>query len=75
MIPYETHDNDTCQMFWNQNTLSIRYATAETGLPFTPSVKANRYIVARIVDLRLRSSVLLKHIKTDDVCFCAWSWL
>ncbi|MGP4987866.1 hypothetical protein [Pseudoalteromonas nigrifaciens] len=64
-LPYETHDNDTCQMFWNQNTLSIRYATAETGLPFTPSVKANRYIVARIVDLRLRSSVLLKHIKTD----------
>lgn len=64
-LQYGTPNYESCQLFWNQNTLSIRYATAETGLPFKPSVKANRYIVARIVDLRLGSSILLKHIKTD----------
>lgn len=60
-----TPEYDGCQMFWNQNTFYIRYATAETGLPFTPSIKANKYIVARIMEPRLRSSILLKHIKTD----------
>lgn len=64
-LQYGTPNYESCQIFWNQNTFSIRYATAETGLPFKPSVKANRYIVARIVDLRLGSSILLKHIKTD----------
>lgn len=64
-VQHGTPEYEGCQMFWNQNTFYIRYATAETGLPFTPSIKANKYIVARIMEPRLRSSILLKHIKTD----------
>ncbi|EPR7484011.1 hypothetical protein ACU8KO_002636 [Vibrio alginolyticus] len=56
---------DGCQMFWTQNTLPVRYATAEEGLPFEPSVKAEKYIVVRITDARYRSAVLLPFLQTD----------
>ena len=56
---------DGCQIFWTQNTQPIRYATIDKGTPFTPSIKAKRYIVAKITDARFRSAVLLPHIKTD----------
>lgn len=56
---------DGCQLFWNANTHIIRYATTETGLPFKPTAGAGKYIVARITDPRMRSSVILKHIKSE----------
>lgn len=56
---------DGCQMFWKLGITPVRYATEKIGMPFTPSIKAKRYIVARITDARYRSAVLLGHIKTN----------
>lgn len=44
-----------------------RYATIDKGMPFTPSVKADRYIVVRIVDTSLTSLAVAKNIKTDMI--------
>jgi hypothetical protein len=52
-------------MFWTQNTLPVRYATTKEGMPFEPSVEAEKYIVVRITDASYRSAVLLPFLQTE----------
>ena len=54
-----------CAMFITGNTLPIRYASSQVGLPFEPSIKANRYIVVRIADTSLTSAGILPFLQTD----------
>ncbi|MGI2184798.1 hypothetical protein ACRN9F_21535 [Shewanella oncorhynchi] len=58
-------DYNGCQMFWTQNTQPVRYATTKEGLPFKPSVNAEKYIVVRITDASYRTAVLLPFLQTD----------
>ena len=56
---------EECQMLWTENTIPVRYASATEGLPFKPSIKADRYIVVRIIDANYSSAGVLPFIKTD----------
>jgi len=47
-----------------ERIVANRYATAET-MPFTPSIKANKYIVVRILDSSLTSLGAALRIQTD----------
>lgn len=54
-----------CKVLGGQGLWTIRYANESVGTPFEPSVKAEKYIVARFSDTLYRSAVLLKYLQTD----------
>ena len=48
-----------------ESIIGNRYATIEKGVPFNPSIKANRYIVVRVVDSAMSSLGVAKNLQTD----------
>ena len=48
-----------------EKVIANRYATIEKGMPFNPSIKANRYIVVRVVDTAMSSLGVAKNLQTD----------
>lgn len=59
--------DSTCQLFWSGNVFPQNYATVESGIPFTPEVKAVRYIVVRITDINYLSVGVLAHLKSNMI--------
>lgn len=58
---------DECQIFWKHDVAPVRYADVESGIPFVPEVKANRYIVVRISDAFYGSVAVLPYIKSNMI--------
>lgn len=58
---------DECNLFVGNLLNVVRYATPESGLPFTPEVKANRYIIVRYTDAMYKMVGLLPYLKTNMV--------
>jgi hypothetical protein len=57
---------DECKMFTSDNIVAVRYATLNSGIPFEPSIKANRYIVVRITG-GFRSIGAIQHINSNMI--------
>ena len=55
-----------CEMLSGENIVAVRYATEESGLPFEPTIKANRYIIVRITD-NFKSIGAIQHISSNMI--------
>lgn len=55
-----------CEIFTRENIAAVRYASVESGLPFEPTVKANRYIVVRITG-NFKSIGAIQHINSNMI--------
>ncbi|HHY0525241.1 TPA: hypothetical protein ACVU4L_001896 [Vibrio parahaemolyticus] len=56
-----------CNLFPKYSVDVVRYATKESGIPFNPDVKADRYIIVRLTDGLLNTATFLPFIETNMV--------
>ncbi|MDW2323229.1 hypothetical protein R7127_23465 [Vibrio sp. 1159] len=56
-----------CNLFPKYSVDVVRYATEQSGIPFNPDIKADRYIIVRLTDGLLNTATFLPFIKTNMV--------
>lgn len=56
-----------CNLFPSYSAEVVRYATKESGIPFNPDIKSDRYIVVRLTDGLLNTATFLPFMETNMV--------